>query len=211
MLNNRNASISGKVYFTLLELLIVISVIAILASMLLPALKHVREKAKEIKCANNEKQFGLAFNLYADDYADYYPDNYPISSGGTGYWQDFKFLGTYLKPGLVSGSNVDYYFPCPSATPAETYYSQHWFYALEMGVKLKKRLVVQRPSYRGILLDYQCRSFYGDMNYLDETVAGRVVYRHSGGLNMLFADGHINYYKKNDLLTNIATLFNNNP
>ncbi|OQA85716.1 MAG: hypothetical protein BWY31_01746 [Lentisphaerae bacterium ADurb.Bin242] len=79
--------------FTLIELLIVVSIIAILAGMLLPALNSAREQAKSIRCLSQEKQIGLAFNMYVSDYKGYFPSWRTYADGADcpvyiegGYW-----------------------------------------------------------------------------------------------------------------------------
>jgi prepilin-type processing-associated H-X9-DG protein len=79
-------------------------------------------------------------------------------------------------------------------------------------LSLVKRNVVKKPSGRGILLDYQQRSLYPDTQHLDGvTRTDCAVYRHQGGLNLLFADGHVDYFKRDILLSNINPLFKNDP
>ena len=63
----------GKSRFTLIELLVVIAIIAILAAMLLPALKSARERAAGSSCTGNIKQCNTALSLYRDAFDDFFP------------------------------------------------------------------------------------------------------------------------------------------
>lgn len=93
--------------FTLVELLVVIGIIALLISILLPALNKAREQAKRIKCQANLRQMGMATTMYINDWK-YYPGAYASDSGGG---NPFAIWPTRLR--LYLGGEI-LPFNCPS-------------------------------------------------------------------------------------------------
>jgi len=123
--------------FTLVELLVVIGIIALLISILLPALGAARRQANAVKCATQLREIGNTFQMYAMDYKGRYPVgqiqtasgkfynvdgvDYP-ASGSAAYW--YHFLAKYVtktKLGTASTTVIEatearksVFWGCPS-------------------------------------------------------------------------------------------------
>ena len=69
--------------FTLIELLVVVAIISLLISILLPSLTRAREQAKQVRCAANLRQIGVADLYYASDFNDYLPTYWTPNAPGS--------------------------------------------------------------------------------------------------------------------------------
>jgi prepilin-type N-terminal cleavage/methylation domain-containing protein len=117
---------------TLVEVLLVISVIAILAALLLPALTPHHGTAQRINCVNNLKQIGLAYRIWAGDNGDKYPMEISVTNGGTmelmntpDAWKTFQVMSDELSTPIV--------IYCPED-------STHAGYATNFGDDLKNKI-----------------------------------------------------------------------
>ena len=105
--------------FTLIELLVVIAIIAVLLAILMPAMRKIKEIARETACKSNLKNVGLAVQMYLDDYERKLPN-----TGSANQFRWFESDGVTPRKAGSSGSYwgvfyIDYLketkiFGCPS-------------------------------------------------------------------------------------------------
>lgn len=107
--------------FTLVEMLVVIAIIAVLASLLFPALSSAREKARRATCMNNLKQIGQIIIMYADD--NY--ETFPYSGENCDTIRDAE-IGDEFKTSIEIYFDNYQFFYCPSNKARYSRYKENW-------------------------------------------------------------------------------------
>ncbi len=117
--------------FTLIELLVVIAIIALLISILLPALGSVRQSARSVVCSSNQRQLVTAWIMYTDDHRGLAMPHLHTSGLSRKYWYGSENIATQtldhtdgtLTPYISAAPGDSSVYECPSQHP-ETYRTQ---------------------------------------------------------------------------------------
>ena len=189
-----------KKSFTLIELLVVIAIIAILAAMLLPALAKAREKARQISCASNLKQFGLAVTMYTDENQDWFPIQKITSKEGWIFGTNIEGAKYDLSPkdgALYPYINDEKMYLCKSDTN-----KVNATYARNTNLSTAKtNVVVKKPSTFVTFVEdnnnddgnFATASWnYTEDTFNSDTSTNKVGRFHTNkSTNLLFTDGHV--------------------
>jgi prepilin-type N-terminal cleavage/methylation domain-containing protein/prepilin-type processing-associated H-X9-DG protein len=97
--------------FTLVELLVVIAIIALLMSILMPALGRVRKQAKAVLCQSNQRQWGAIFTMYTNEFNGRFMPNWNSAIKPEDYWMEA------LRPYYSDAGDIRC---CPMATKPST-------------------------------------------------------------------------------------------
>lgn len=197
--------------FTLVELLVVIGIIAVLVSILLPALNKARTAASAVRCGSNMKQIGHALMLYANENKGFLP---PLARNwGSPFWMDN--LKRYLPDGPAhhtnaAGTQFNFYNTIFFCTDERNHHDSLIDYAavrdtifsMPTSARLSK---IKRSSER--VMVSEARELLGNARYgtwqMTTSVFDNYTYitspwfpspyppRHGHAMNFLFVDGHV--------------------
>lgn len=195
------------IYFTLVEMLVVVAIIATLAALLMPSLQNALQTAYMISCQNNQRQLGISLNNYAIDWGGYIPGPMGNDEGGGASWKTrlspslSESPKLYVCPGNKGGVDTTY-----NKTPANQLAINMYLLRIDgqpFGTgsthdnwwKPKKIALVKRPGQAALILEAKRSEQRGSSNVV---IPGAFALsrlgdflRHPGYTsNILYVDGH---------------------
>jgi len=184
--------------FTLLEILVSVSIVAVLVALLLPTLSKMKESAGAAACVGNMRQIGVAVHLYVNDNNRYMPAD-PNS-----YWDDVLVRAGYASLALTRHGCV------ANKSKVGGTYSYNY---LELGgfehparritsVTIPSETIMlsdahkfgnpdPKTTYPSTLVYWDDRAWLGDW----------APFGHKKGANLLWVDGHVSWMKYKDVVS----------
>lgn len=189
-----------KQSFTLVEMLVVATIISILAALLLPALQRAIGTSRKIACANNLKQTGIACEMYFSDGNDYFY-KYGLYNNGMNWQYKANGLKPYLgnggevlDPGTMKYCEAGAILMCPESQT--DYIGQHFGYNVWLLGNHKRRNTVKQPSVAMLWGErYAVGECSCEIKYWSYTASSPsmdyYIQRHNATANVLRLDGHV--------------------
>ncbi len=193
--------------FSLVELLVVLSVIALIVAIALPVLSHHRESAVRASCTSNLRQMHQLFTLYATSHREQVPLGYRhskqfnsmIYSATSQPDGNFVLLGLLYKDGLLDSPSVCF---CPAETNQQLMHNTaanpwppgpkgdptrnvHGGYGCRPQVEIHDDLSERLPR----LSEFRENAILADLVSVPE----RVETRHRDGINVLYGNGAVHW------------------
>lgn len=199
--------------FTLIELLVVIAIIALLLSILLPALKNAREQGKRAACLSNVEQLAMAWMLYADDNDGKLVEPWSYELPPPPYcWVyspnpnavESEQVAAIEKGLLFSYTGAVKLYKCPTGEKGElvtysivlTMNGDRACICIEESMINRKLSQIRGPGNKLVFLDEgKWPGSPWGLHATHMTWWDQPTIRHSDGTNWAFADGHAEYHK----------------
>jgi len=189
--------------FTLLELLVVTAIISLLMALITPSFARAKERGRQLKCASNLRNIGMATLIYIDDNNGRY---FPLHSWSDSPPPNTYMILSYLKPYISGEYDV---FHCPSATQSTSGANTQWSFQTQTPAPLDGQIrytdykindntaltqdpVVGPPATGGPVVRFKDHGWVVVALDLDYAPPPQWQ-RHSGGNNLLFLDGHVEW------------------
>lgn len=187
--------------FTLIEVLVVLSIVSLLAAMLVPVFWSVRGKARQTVCSSNLRQIGLAINLYSQDYDGLFPYAVdPVDRSSPSLWSHFPAFAadvpniSLIQDVLQPYTETPELFHCPAdegfeapdfaQVPLPSFPSAYEANGISYGYRTE--LAATRAQLAGLTFPERVNVMFDSVGYWHGTLVP-IASRY----NVLYADGHI--------------------
>ncbi len=191
--------------FTVMEVVVALTLVIALSLLLLPTLRQMRASSDVTGCLNNLRQFGIAFQAYANDHNSLLPrTDIPAANGSFTQWpylldqyigvnfeQAVKREAAYRATAFWCPAEKEFIHPTLGKVPYTYAMNRQLNERLNGAKAYIRRTEVRNPSRYVVMADgYFDRTIFTDLRSKMLSMT-RMTRRHDGHPNFLYADGHV--------------------